>query len=117
MLDFLTSLFHRYVGFCKGCVILRWEFVAVLTAIWIGVSAISSSVHGARRNRLHELEQERENLRERLRLMREQLREMDRSFGPVQTIVNQRVDSLTKEGESGIPRLRLNADGSITEYS
>jgi len=117
MLGSLSSLLSRYIGFYEGYVVLQWKFLALLFVVRIVVFVISSDVRNARRNRLREINRERENLRERLRLVGDQLREMDRSLQPVLTLAEQGAGPLAGEGQAGIPRLRLNDDGSITEYS
>ena len=98
----------------KGWFCVRWHCCLFIIVISVMVFWL---IRGGIRNRLHELNQERQNLQERLRLTGEELRKIDRSLQPVVAMAQQAEDSNAQDEQHGILRLRLDPDGSITEYS
>lgn len=58
------SLAFASFGLDRGWVFVRWDLLALLFVVWMIVFVISTAVRIARRNRLRELDRERENLRE-----------------------------------------------------
>lgn len=117
MAESLKELLSGYIGFNQGWVLLRWEFLACLCAICTSVFVVLLGVSGAARDRARELGREQQGLHQRLERVGAQLREVERSFGPVRTVVDQAAALRAEAERPRVARLRLNADGSIVEYA
>ena len=118
MSEFLATIAIFNSIAVNGYVVVMRTWIVVLlfvfrTAVYVAAFLICRVL----RNRLRRANQERENLRERLRLVSGHLSTLDGSLAPVVTMVEEGTDTSGEEERLWVPRLRLNEDGSITEYS